>query len=204
MRPREVNEFLGSGRAGFLTMQLVCQEEPYTRSRTCDQERALTHHYGANRHFERSNLVHMHRACTQERPPGLKHGAMCQSGAGQPYLASARPGCTPHRYTRRRNRTHEHMMAKPASAPPRTFQDLIFALQTYWSEQGCIILAALRHGDGRGHVSYGHVSARRRPGAVECRLRTTFAPAHRRTLWQQSVSPAALLSISGVHQTLAG
>jgi glycyl-tRNA synthetase alpha chain len=31
-------------------------------------------------------------------------------------------------------------MAKTLRAPPRTFQDLIFALQTYWSAQGCIIL----------------------------------------------------------------
>jgi glycyl-tRNA synthetase alpha chain len=30
-------------------------------------------------------------------------------------------------------------MTKP-SAPPRTFQDLIFALQKYWSNQGCVIL----------------------------------------------------------------
>ena len=27
-----------------------------------------------------------------------------------------------------------------AAAPPRTFQDLIFALQKYWSERGCIVL----------------------------------------------------------------
>ncbi|HKS53814.1 MAG TPA: glycine--tRNA ligase subunit alpha [Steroidobacteraceae bacterium] len=32
-------------------------------------------------------------------------------------------------------------MASPkAVAPPRTFQDLIFALQAYWSKQGCVIL----------------------------------------------------------------
>jgi len=44
------------------------------------------------------------------------------------------------RYTRGRPSTLEHTMAKPASAPPRNFQDLIFALQKYWSDQGCIIL----------------------------------------------------------------
>jgi glycyl-tRNA synthetase alpha chain len=32
------------------------------------------------------------------------------------------------------------MMAKARPPSPRTFQDLIFALQKYWSEQGCIIL----------------------------------------------------------------
>ena len=27
----------------------------------------------------------------------------------------------------------------PLGTPPRTFQDLIFALQKYWAEQGCVI-----------------------------------------------------------------
>jgi glycyl-tRNA synthetase alpha chain len=31
-------------------------------------------------------------------------------------------------------------MAKAPRVPPRTFQELIFALQKYWSDQGCIIL----------------------------------------------------------------
>lgn len=31
-------------------------------------------------------------------------------------------------------------MAPALSKPPRTFQELIFALQKYWSDQGCIIL----------------------------------------------------------------
>jgi glycyl-tRNA synthetase alpha chain len=31
-------------------------------------------------------------------------------------------------------------MAKSLEAPPRTFQDLIFALQRYWAERGCVIL----------------------------------------------------------------
>lgn len=30
--------------------------------------------------------------------------------------------------------------ASKAVVPPRTFQDLIFALQSYWSKQGCVIL----------------------------------------------------------------
>lgn len=32
------------------------------------------------------------------------------------------------------------MAAAKAVVPPRTFQDLIFALQSYWSKQGCVIL----------------------------------------------------------------
>ena len=31
-------------------------------------------------------------------------------------------------------------MAQVQPQPPRTFQDLIFALQKYWSDQGCVIL----------------------------------------------------------------
>ncbi|MBL8265719.1 glycine--tRNA ligase subunit alpha [Steroidobacter sp.] len=32
------------------------------------------------------------------------------------------------------------MAASKAVVPPRTFQELIFALQSYWSKQGCVIL----------------------------------------------------------------
>ena len=32
------------------------------------------------------------------------------------------------------------MTASKLGTPPRTFQDLIFALQRYWSDQGCVIL----------------------------------------------------------------
>jgi len=39
--------------------------------------------------------------------------------------------------------------------PPRTFQDLIFALQRYWSEQGCVILqpADMEMGAGTFHTA---------------------------------------------------
>ncbi|NLG75660.1 MAG: glycine--tRNA ligase subunit alpha, partial [Xanthomonadaceae bacterium] len=32
------------------------------------------------------------------------------------------------------------MSARKTAQPPRTFQDLIFALQTYWAGQGCVVL----------------------------------------------------------------
>jgi glycyl-tRNA synthetase alpha chain len=40
-------------------------------------------------------------------------------------------------------------------APPRTFQDLIFALQRYWSEKGCVILqpADMEMGAGTFHTA---------------------------------------------------
>ena len=31
-------------------------------------------------------------------------------------------------------------MTRARTVPPRTFQDLIFQLQSYWSNQGCVIL----------------------------------------------------------------
>src|SRR5512138_3233291 len=47
------------------------------------------------------------------------------------------------------------MAAPKAVAPPRTFQDLIFALQTYWSNQGCVILqpADMEMGAGTFHTA---------------------------------------------------
>ena len=94
-------------------------------------------------------------------------------------------------------------MAKRRSKPPRTFQDLIFALQNVLVGSGLRHPAALRHGNGRGHLPYRDLSARRRPGALERGLRAALAAAHRRPLRRQSVPPAALLPISGLHQALA-
>ncbi len=38
------------------------------------------------------------------------------------------------------NQTGSQMAAPKGVVPPRTFQELIFALQSYWSKQGCVIL----------------------------------------------------------------
>jgi glycyl-tRNA synthetase alpha chain len=38
------------------------------------------------------------------------------------------------------SRSDHPQMAPSKPVPPRTFQDLIFALQTYWSQKGCVIL----------------------------------------------------------------
>src|SRR6202041_1898409 len=64
--------------------------------------------------------------------------------------------------------------------------------------------AALRHGDGRRNLPHGDFFAGSGSGAVERRLCAALAPAHRWPLRQQSVSAAALLSVSGLHQALAG
>src|SRR5580698_2311124 len=44
------------------------------------------------------------------------------------------------RYTRELCLRREHLMPHAPTQPPRTFQELIFAVQKYWSERGCIIL----------------------------------------------------------------
>src|SRR5258708_37378627 len=62
--------------------------------------------------------------------------------------------------------------------------------------------SALRHGNGRGYIPRGDLPARRGTGTLECRLRAAFAPSHGWALWRQSVSTAALLSVSSLHQTL--
>ena len=65
---------------------------------------------------------------------------------------------------------------------PRTFQDLIFALQTYWSEQGCIVLQPYDMEMGAGTFHTATFSARGGPGALESGLCAAFAAAHRRTV----------------------
>ncbi|MGA0103330.1 MAG: glycine--tRNA ligase subunit alpha, partial [Steroidobacteraceae bacterium] len=46
-------------------------------------------------------------------------------------------------------------MPKQAPTPPRTFQDLVFALKRYWAEQGCVILEPydLEMGAGTFHAA---------------------------------------------------
>ena len=52
------------------------------------------------------------------------------------------PGECASLYSRAFSSTAEHAPTcrRQPPRPPRTFQDLIFALQRYWSEQGCVIL----------------------------------------------------------------
>ena len=65
-------------------------------------------------------------------------------------------------------------------------------------------LAALRHGGRRRHLSSGDDAARARPEAVECRLCAALAPAQGRPLRREPQPAAALLSVPGDPQTVAG
>ena len=58
---------------------------------------------------------------------------------------------------------------------PRTFQELIFALQRYWSEHGCVILQPydMEVGAGTFHtatfpVSYTHLDVYKRQRSLRC------------------------------------
>jgi len=55
-----------------------------------------------------------------------------------------------------RRPSQRHLMARPRNgARPRTFQDLIFTLQRYWAEQGCVLLQPydLEVGAGTFHTA---------------------------------------------------
>ena len=90
-------------------------------------------------------------------------------------------------------------MAKPA-----TFQDLILTLQDFWSKQGCLHPAALRHGGRRGHVASGDDIARARPTAVARRLCAALAPAQGWPLRREPQPAAALLPVPGDPEAVAG
>src|ERR1700733_6978470 len=92
----------------------------------------------------------------------------------------------------------------PPDSPAPHFSRPYFCAAEILVGAGLHRSAALRHGDGRRNIPHGDVLAGRGSGAVERRLCTALAPAHRRPLWQQSVSAAALLSVSSLHQALAG
>src|SRR5579864_3363774 len=63
--------------------------------------------------------------------------------------------------------------------------------------------AALRHGNGRRHLSPGDDPARARAEAVERRLCAAVAPAQGRPLWREPQPAATLLPVSGDPQTVA-
>src|SRR5690606_14640629 len=58
--------------------------------------------------------------------------------------------------------------------------------------------------DGRRHVPYCHDPARAGPEALEGRLCATLAPAQGWALWREPQPAAALLSVPGDPEALAG
>ena len=81
--------------------------------------------------------------------------------------------------------------------PKLSFQDLILRLHGFWARAGLRHPAALRRGDGRGHVPSGHHPARARPAAVAGGLCAALAPPDRRALRREPEPAAALLPVPG-------
>ena len=90
-----------------------------------------------------------------------------------------------------------------ATTTPRSFQEIILRLQAYWAAQGCAILQPydMEVGAGTFHPAttlrvLGHEAL----GGGLC---PALAPPDRRALWREPEPAAALLPVSGDHQTLA-
>ena len=84
---------------------------------------------------------------------------------------------------------------------PRSFQEIILRLQTYWASKGCAILQPydMEVGAGTFHPattlrSLGHAK-------LGSRLCPALAPPHGRALWREPEPVAALLPVSGADQT---
>jgi len=65
---------------------------------------------------------------------------------------------------------------------PLTFQELLFRLQAFWAQRGCILPAALRRGSWRGYHGAGDLPARAGAQALQGGLCPALAAAGRRPL----------------------
>src|SRR5688572_9653156 len=78
---------------------------------------------------------HYSSAHASETSPWRRRRVMpeCRPGTYSP------PGYTP-RPVKKTSEMPQSLAEMTLGTPPRTFQDLIFALQKYWADQGCVIL----------------------------------------------------------------
>ena len=128
-------------------MQQLCQCGLYTDQALAAKIRALLAQYGAKFEHLRSNVVRMGRwpprrsgsRSKTTHVPNKCAPDLPAPGQGRRELAPVGQ-YEPHRYTLRPFLESTSIMAKVPPVPPKAFQDLVFALQKYWSEQGCIIL----------------------------------------------------------------
>src|SRR6185503_16848775 len=113
----------------------------------------------------------------------------------------------PHRYTSRPVKKTLENAFKPCrnaagyAAPHLSGADLRAA--KILGGPGLRHSPAIRHGNGRRHLSHGHLPARHWSRAMVGRVCAAFAPPHRWPLWRQPVPPAALLPVPGGDQTVA-
>jgi len=81
---------------------------------------------------------------------------------------------------------------------PKTFQDLIFAAAEILVEQGCYHSAALRHGNGRRHLSYRDLLSRHRRSRPWSAAMFNRRGATTGVIRRQIPFATALLSVSGL------
>ena len=184
-------------------MQLVCHCDAYTDQALAVGQRRLVHHNGSRAEMRALNWCIAsafagelcRRSATIARAMselGARRGRSCKD-TSEPASLYSRPLPS--------SRASDGPRSHPSRPAP--FKISFLRCRNIGPAQGCIILQPYDMEMGAGHLSLGHVSARGRPGALERGLRAALAPAHRRPLRQQSVSPAALLSVPGLHQALA-
>jgi glycyl-tRNA synthetase alpha chain len=110
-------------------MQLMCHYEAYTDQALAVGRSPPVHHSGSQGRWRALIWCIVNNwganvpiRCALNQAAGLKYARRTRVAILADFASS------------------EHLMASALPKPPRTFQDLIFALQKYWSERGCIIL----------------------------------------------------------------
>ena len=84
-----------------------------------------------------------------------------------------------------------------------TFQELILALERFWSEHGCLIVQPYNSEVGAGTFNPHTFLRAIGPGAVERRVRRAQPPPDRRPLRRESQPPAAVPPVPGHPETFA-
>ena len=87
---------------------------------------------------------------------------------------------------------------------PLTFQQLLFRLQTFWAERGCVLQQPYDVEVGAGTMSPDTFLRVLGPRADQHRLRAALAPSRRRPLRRESQPPLQAHPVSGHPQAAAG
>lgn len=92
-------------------------------------------------------------------------------------------------------------MALDGSQRPPSFQEIILRLQSYWADQGCVILQPydLEVGAGTFHTA---TTLRAWSGNLECSLCAAVPSPDRWSLRREPQPPAALLPVPGADEAV--
>src|SRR5450432_859274 len=180
-----------------MLLQIMCHQGPYIDQAVATSRQVLLHHNGSNDRKSRPCLVQ-----NTIMSPTWRHAAVKQPWYGQiECTGSLRHIRVAPIYWRPLPSPRASDGPSHPAAPHHSRSDIFTAKVLVRARLHRF--AAVRHGNGRRHVPRGHVSARRGSGALERCVCTALASADGRALWREPLSPAALLSISILHQALA-